>query len=556
MTRTRPHVVDMIDAGIHGQPSPVTSRPEAGGDEEDAGGSAEISSAEGGRIADLLRSFHDRQMGMTQPLPGGAGEILYGVGGDKYDDLPEDRHAGTSRRVTAKIDVDNVSTRTSTPLALALRWAAGGACRLDLRGSPTALLVGTNALAAGLDPRSPDEERIFLLRYPFLLLESVLRRLDRNFAWEPRTAQRLEEGEIALHAVRLALYLPLGSREDMRRLLDWLYVAYCTPILDQHGRVFHLGSYLRLRADPVLGGDARPRGVAFRRYEDAARHPLVTVNFHDRKQTLTDAERKLLGADPAAEAWLDSHLRVDITLHRPMLQRLANAAGCETDTAAGFCRAVHAMDKRAEEAGELGFRAWLVKETLERYLHLPAILRFDAEAVGAARQKLRNRPHLMAVWDEWEGARRPSPETGAAPDAEAARSPYPSLRQLLKARIEGAAGGDKRASAVVRDNLRAVREAGLDPDIPPPFYHRLAMTSSLWGFDDEDAARYCRAVADRDWRTLERLLEKNRRFVATSRARFRELAERVLEPADVPALPCGGEGGKRVRGQSAGSRSR
>ena len=96
----------------------------------------------------------------------------------------------------------------------------------------------------------------------------------------------------------------------------------------------------------------------------------------------------------------------------------------------------------------------------------------------------------MAVWDDWLGGKG-------------------GLRQLLRTWLPD--------PAAVRAEIRAVRNAGPGPDLPPPLLHRLAMVSSLWGFSADDAREYSAALAARDWRALLRnLLRRNRAFVARS----------------------------------------
>ncbi len=90
----------------------------------------------------------------------------------------------------------------------------------------------------------------------------------------------------------------------------------------------------------------------------------------------------------------------------------------------------------------------------------------------------------------------------------------------------------------MRGNLAAVRKAGLDPDIPPPFFDRLAMVESLWGFGEAEAAEYARALAAGDGAALARLLRRSRRFAREARAGFAGLAGVLLSgAAPVAALP-------------------
>lgn len=116
----------------------------------------------------------------------------------------------------------------------------------------------------------------------------------------------------------------------------------------------------------------------------------------------------------------------------------------------------------------------------------------------------------MAVWEHWTAGRG-------------------GLRELLQARLSD--------PAAVRAAIRAVRNAGLDPDLPPPLLHRLAMVSSLWGFSDGDARRYSAALAAGDWRALQDLLRQNRAFVARGQRDFSRMVGAAFRPAPVPVLP-------------------
>ena len=117
----------------------------------------------------------------------------------------------------------------------------------------------------------------------------------------------------------------------------------------------------------------------------------------------------------------------------------------------------------------------------------------------------------MAVWEHWTAV------CGV-------------LRQLLQARLPD--------PAAVRDEIRAVRNAGPDPDLPPPLLHRLAMVSSLWGFSADDAREYSVAQAAGDWPALRRRLRHNRAFVARSQRNFSRMVDAAFRPAPVPVLPA------------------
>ena len=115
----------------------------------------------------------------------------------------------------------------------------------------------------------------------------------------------------------------------------------------------------------------------------------------------------------------------------------------------------------------------------------------------------------MAVWDDWLAGKG-------------------GLRQLLHAQVPD--------GAAVRAEIRPVRKAGLDPDLPPPVLHRLAMISSLWGFSEAQAREYAEALASEDMRTQRRLLRRSRAFVARTRREFSRAVKAAFRPAPVPTI--------------------
>ncbi len=79
-------------------------------------------------------------------------------------------------------------------------------------------------------------------------------------------------------------------------------------------------------------------------------------------------------------------------------------------------------------------------------------------------------------------------------------------------------------------------QAGLDPDLPPPVLHRLAMISSLWGFSAAQAREYAEALASEDMRELHRLLRHNQTFIARTRVEFSRAVNAAFRPAPVPTI--------------------
>ncbi len=91
-----------------------------------------------------------------------------------------------------------------------------------------------------------------------------------------------------------------------------------------------------------LDANGRPIGVLLRAH--LGNNPDITVNIYAKAGTLEPDEKALLGE--AGMRWLRRHLRVDVTLHKPALDRLFTAAGMPgaPRTIASVCRAVGLLD--------------------------------------------------------------------------------------------------------------------------------------------------------------------------------------------------------------------
>ncbi len=458
-----------------------------------------------GRIADILGQMHREgremqiEMGVTKDC-----KLRYRVVCARYDG-PSGSDISTKRVASARAELHVwLEGRVRTILFVELRWINQGAgCWLNVQASPTTLLVGGNAFAAktGLDP---DRERLYLYRYPFLLLGRILRAVDRTFAWSDDAAACIKAGAFKLHNAQLAFYMPFASRAELRRFLRWLDAVFCTPIVTGTWSSRTLGKYLRLNVESWPDARGCPTGVMLRAYRNAARNSDLTTNFYDKAATLKKAGRAALGG-PRRD-WLLRHLRVDVTLHPPAIGRLFTAAGLagEPCTVSTWCRALAQLDGKEDR-----FREWLTHEALERRLRLRAVAGFDIDALQRARDRLSGRPRLMAVWDDWLAGKG-------------------GLRQLLHAQVPD--------GAAVRAEISAVRKAGLDPDLPPPILHRLAMISSLWGFSKAQAREYAEALASEDMRALHRLLRHNQTFIARTRVEFSRAVDAAFHPAPVPTI--------------------
>ncbi len=153
---------------------------------------------------------------------------------------------------------------------------------------------------------------------------------------------------------------------------------------------------IRAQAD----GRGRPTGVMFKARRNKAGNLDIVTNFYDKAATLKKARR----AAPAKAHHdrLQRHLRVDVTLHAPAIDRLFTAAGLrgEPRTVTTWCRALAQLDDKEDR-----LREWLPYEALARRLRLSAIAGFDIGMLQQARETLSGRPRLMAVWEDWLAGR-------------------------------------------------------------------------------------------------------------------------------------------------------
>jgi ATP/maltotriose-dependent transcriptional regulator MalT len=95
---------------------------------------------------------------------------------------------------------------------------------------------------------------------------------------------------------------------------------------------------------------------------------------------------------------------------------------------------------------------------------------------------------------------------------------------------------EAKAKAAAADNLRAVREAGIDPDIPPEFLHRLSLAACTWYFSRGEAAAFAAALAAGDDAAVARMLLRKRRLAERGQDALVDAVRRALRPGEVPAL--------------------
>ncbi len=250
--------------------------------------------------------------------------------------------------------------------------------------------------------------------------------------------------------MQIAFSIPFDRALDARRFLSWLQVSYRLVYVDERRRTRVLGELLGLRARTLLDADGRPTGVLLGAKQ--GNNPDITVNIYAKAGTLEPEEKALLGE--AGLRWLRRHPRVNVTPHKPALGRLFKAAGMPgaPRTIASVCRAVGALDGEGNRLVD-----WLAREAYVRRLKLPAVVGFRSGDFERAAAKLGKRPVVMAVWPRWLAGEG-------------------DLRALLEAELRRGGMAQAKAKSAVADNMRAVRAAGIDPGIPPEFFHCLGLT--------------------------------------------------------------------------------
>ena len=84
--------------------------------------------------------------------------------------------------------------------------------------------------------------------------------------------------------------------------------------------------------------------------------------------------------------------------------------------------------------------------------------------------------------------------------------------------------------------FQAVHAAGIGPDIPPEFFHRLGLAACTWGFSKSEAAEFAASVAGGDEAAMAKMLRQKRRFAEIGLAELTAAVERALRPGGIPAL--------------------
>jgi hypothetical protein len=140
-----------------------------------------------------------------------------------------------------------------------------------------------------------------------------------------------------------------------------------------------------------LDDTGRPTGVLLRAKQ--GNNPDITVNIYAKAGTLEPEEKALLGE--AGLRWLRRHLRVDVTLFAPALDRLFNAAGMAgaPRTIASVCGAVDMLDRDGNRLVD-----WLAREACVRRLKLPAVVGFRTGDFARAAAKLGKALRYIPTW--------------------------------------------------------------------------------------------------------------------------------------------------------------
>ena len=499
---SRPHVTDMFHAAL-----PTLPHDGTGNSEPQADADLAIDPKLGSRIGSLLSRLYrgGEELAVTKKQRNG-GKRTYRIRSLRHEYRGDE---GPDRPATFMVSVLRVAQfGAATRMTVTLRWV-GRNCWLNVQANPTTLLTATNAFAADTGLEGERELR-FLFLYPFALLRQILRTIDHSFDWSAGMADRIRRGDITAHNLQVAFPIPFETALDARRFLSWLQVSYCLVYVDERGRTRILGELLGLRASTQLDDTGRPTGVLLGAKQ--GNNPDITVNIYAKADTLEPEEKTLLGE--AGLRWLRRHLRVDVTLHKPALDRLFNAAGMAgaPRTVASVCRAVGMLD-----AGGHRLVDWLAHEACVRRLKLPAVVGFRNGDYERAAAELGGRPAVMAVWPWWLAGEG-------------------DLRALLEAELRRGGMAQAKAKSAVADKLRAVRAAGIDPDIPPEFFHRLGLAACTWGFSKSEVAEFAAAVAGGDEAAMAEMLRQKRRFAEVGLAELTAAVERALRPGAVPAL--------------------
>ncbi len=81
-----------------------------------------------------------------------------------------------------------------------------------------------------------------------------------------------------------------------------------------------------------------------------------------------------------------------------------------------------------------------------------------------------------------------------------------------------------------------MRAAGIDPGIPPEFFHRLGLAACTWSLSKTEVASFAVAVAAGDEASMAKMLRQKRRFAEVGLAELTAAVAGALRPGGIPAL--------------------
>jgi hypothetical protein len=476
----------------------------------------EMSGSEGDKIAQALRTLgRAGETLVEKKVTAPKGQIAYRV---RSTSLNEDKGPnGRTESLECTLAVIHVESGAETKMIVTVRWKNyHSQCWLNIQASPTSLLAGVNAAASGRRFKRAAANMLRLLRYPYSLLERILAVTHKGFKFGESTQAAVKTGQIQMHNVQLSMAIYMQDQATQQRFLSFLAAAYTAYVVTDTGKTYQLGALKNLQVQAYHDGD-KFTGVMFRQIGSGSRS-VTTVNFYSKLAKLGD--RQSILSDETI-AFLDQHLRLDITLHRPMLDRVMKAAGLkEGKTVADLAKALAAFGAGKAANGQ-PFRKWLLSETLDHYLHLPAVLKFDPKALSRAKKKLTSYKRLMAVWDTWTG------QSKVASDEEV---PAMGGMLLLGPLLEEAGASPNQRAKI----FKRLRDLGVDPAVPQNMYHRLALITLIWGLSDAEAARIAAGIGAGDKEVLQELLRASRKYLTASRKELRFLLKSLKQPVPLP----------------------
>lgn len=192
-------------------------------------------------------------------------------------------------------------------------YKSGNEWRLSYLGNPTTLINGHNSGPVVLKDKPGFRENMELHRVGFEFFFKAMK-----IKLSDEVMQRLKNGFISLQNTQFAIYVPSIDKTRDLNILKMLYCRWLAGnVLDNRSRM--IGELLGVK--PVVSSDENMTGLMLKGFS-GSKNPTYTVNFYDKE--LSNRMKKTRGVPEDLKAVLKTCIRVDITLHKRLIEHMAS----------------------------------------------------------------------------------------------------------------------------------------------------------------------------------------------------------------------------------------